>query len=415
MFSTDLHVAFNWAALACTTIALVARVPAIQHQFPLPLPVLHHDKDQNGEIMRGRRSRRVSLLPPVNLSRAAIPTSNQTTTFSAADTITATPRRRRASSVVASAISGALASLLIRNHGPASPPRTPEDAILESTRPKLPPPIITHAADTEQDVPPLVPGMFPGTPFARSRSPSVASRTIPTTTAPSAEPRPWLCAWCVHVAPRQLFTAYLVAHTILYVAELSFTTIIHTFPTMALHHAVALLLFTHFARHLPHTWPVLHPLHLLPFVIHALYWATLPDMEPETAALLLAVYNLALIAAAIHARQSPHRALDAVAAAAVAVAAVNYWTYCWEFDGGWCVASAGGGDGSAAAVRVRDMVVRGWTDLELAEDERRWGAAMVGRETAMDLHAQWMAGVVNAWFAGAAGWVLLGVVDLARL
>ncbi|KAJ3354976.1 hypothetical protein GGF32_002304 [Allomyces javanicus] len=351
MFSTDLHVAFNWAALACTTIALVARTPAIQRRFPLPLLVGHHEKDQNDEIMRGRRSRRASLLPPVNSSRAASPTPNPTTALSP-DAITATTRRRRASLVVASAVSGALASLLERNHGPTVPPRVPEDAVLETIRPAPPPPIITHA-DTEQDLPPLVPGTFPGTPFARSRSASVASRTIPTTTVLPAEPPPWSLAWCVHVAPRRLFTAYLVAHTILYAAELTFTTIIHAFPTMALHHAVALLLFTHFARHLPHTWPVLHPLHLLPFVIHALYWATLPDIEPDTAALLLAAYNLALVAAATHARRSPHRALDAVAAAAVAVAAVNYWTYCWEFDGAWCVASSGGGDGSTAARTIK--------------------------------------------------------------
>ncbi|KNE72762.1 hypothetical protein AMAG_17090 [Allomyces macrogynus ATCC 38327] len=414
MFSTDLHIAFNWAALACTTIALVARVPAIQRRFPLPLSVAHYDRGQNDEIMWGRRSRRASLLPPVNSTQPANPTPNPTTTFSATDTITATSRRRRASSVVASAVSGALASLFDRNHGPTVPSRVPENAIFETTRP-APPLSITTCVDGEHDAPPTVPGTFPGTPFARSRSPSIAPRTISAATAPSTEPPPWSGAWCVHVVPRRLFMAYLVAHTILYAAELTLTTIIHTFPTMALHHAVALLLFTHFGRHLPHTWPFLHPLHLLPFVIHALYWATLPDMEPDTSAFLLAAYNLALVAAAIHARRSLHRALDAVAAVAVAVAAVNYWTYCWEFDGGWCVASAGGTDGSAVAVRVRDMVVRGWTDSNSAEDEGRWGAAMVGRETARDLHAQWMAGVVNAWFASAAGWVLLGVVDLARL
>ncbi|ORZ33542.1 hypothetical protein BCR44DRAFT_1486563 [Catenaria anguillulae PL171] len=70
---------------------------------------------------------------------------------------------------------------------------------------------------------------------------------------------------------------------------------------MGAHHFVATVLFLLLATHLPTIWPHFQPIHLAPFIIHAIYWSTLTSVPASVNDQLLALYNASLLLAACQA------------------------------------------------------------------------------------------------------------------
>ncbi|KAI9179307.1 hypothetical protein H9P43_005970 [Blastocladiella emersonii ATCC 22665] len=210
----------------------------------------------------------------------------------------------------------------------------------------------------------------------------------------------------IRLLGRQLFQAYLVSHAVLYMAELALTRLAAQFPTMALHHAAAIVLFLLLATRLPRVWPHMRAVHLVPFLVHAVYWSTLTALSAASNDALLALYNATLLTAAGHAYR--HAALRAGASVAAAVVTVNYWTYCWELDGAWCVRSldAAPGEAGREPTRLRAVLWEWGTGLGAARRNRHGGSSA---EMAAAAALEWEAGLVNVWFAAVLVSMVLGV------
>jgi hypothetical protein len=210
---------------------------------------------------------------------------------------------------------------------------------------------------------------------------------------------------------------------------------------MAFHHIAAIILFSglSYRMHLG-VWQAFRPIHLIPFLIHAAYWALLPYVDSALGEGLLALYNVSLVLAAVHTFRMKHRfhsnrsrtptdSLRPLAVVAILVAAINFWTYCWEMSGAWCFNIHGRFDSDRARndplastnflmIKLHHVpqVIYHWvsTGQWAIRNEGGAGASRGHMDpmTRMTIEADWMSGLFNAWYAGIIAILILGIADL---
>ncbi|TPX68933.1 hypothetical protein SpCBS45565_g02815 [Spizellomyces sp. 'palustris'] len=136
------------------------------------------------------------------------------------------------------------------------------------------------------------------------------------------------------------FRLHLITHTIFYILELVFTDMMHSFTSMAVHHAFGMLIF----GWLWIEWEGMSTVVLIPFVLHAWFWV----WSIGTSWILLSVYNWAFLAVGMalfanntvyavnYGRKMVPISWIGVPLLSIVEVGVNAFTYCWSYWGYYC-------------------------------------------------------------------------------
>lgn len=131
-------------------------------------------------------------------------------------------------------------------------------------------------------------------------------------------------------AMRTVFGVYLCSHSFLLTIETVYTSIIVRAPSMALHHVIAILMFLHFTLTLKKFWVSNGPLTFVPFVMHCIAWSNFFEMD------LIPLYNLTLAISGINGL-AINRKTGTFGFWVLSLVSCNYWTYCDEYRGSFCL------------------------------------------------------------------------------
>ncbi|KAI9007276.1 hypothetical protein BC832DRAFT_441131 [Gaertneriomyces semiglobifer] len=129
------------------------------------------------------------------------------------------------------------------------------------------------------------------------------------------------------------FRWMLVLHGAFYAVEMVVTDMLGGGTPMAVHHLVAVVIFTTIAVE-PHG---ICTVSLLPFLLHSYFWV----YSTGASFFLLTLYNWSLLLAGtvgvvLRAIQQPPVITWRIPAATLLEAGVNYFTYCWNYWGTYC-------------------------------------------------------------------------------
>jgi hypothetical protein len=131
-----------------------------------------------------------------------------------------------------------------------------------------------------------------------------------------------------------LFSVYMCVHATLYTIEVKFLSSLSRAPSYAMHHVFSTIAFVLMAANTGRLWRIITATTVTPFLMHALYWAVWPDER------MLIAYNVTLSIANAQLLSQCRGGLLYSVVCWLWVLTANYWTYCDEYEGLFCLGTA---------------------------------------------------------------------------